>query len=57
MNLDTVKYEVVIMHLDDTNERKQFDTLADAVAFMDSIDEPTVCLPLDPEPELTEPHG
>lgn len=51
MNLDTVKYEVVIMHLDDTNERKQFDTLADAVAFMDSIDEPTVCLPLDPEPE------
>jgi hypothetical protein len=55
MNLDEMKYEVVIMHLDDSNERKTFDSLADAVAFMDEIDEPCVCLPL--EPENTEPHG
>ena len=47
--IDRAKYEVVIMHLDDTNERKVFDSLEDAVAFMDEAGEPCVCLPYEPE--------
>lgn len=45
-----MKYEVVIMKEDDTNERKQFDTLEDAVTFMEKeADAPCVCLPVNDE--------
>lgn len=51
-----LRWEVVIMKLDDTNERVYFESREEADAYMDACPEPTVLFDKD-SPELPQPEN